>query len=190
MLHPANIFTVEQANAFNSEVRSKMEERRANLVAPRPVALPPIVYRDCYEAQAARHNFEAQPDAELNLADLHETQFELCELIADMEAILQSNPTEHERRKLLGYEEKDTPSLPGILDTYHHVDGNLDKARARLAEIEGRLPYLETQAARYAQVRGSLAPWPWVRINRERNAALDRQTIVNGQMPLKRGMPL
>ena len=192
MLHPANIFTVEQANAFNAEVRSKMEAHRVSLAAPRPKPqdLPLIVYANCYEARDARHTFEAQPDAEQILAVEHEEQFELCELIAAMEMVLNSNPTDHERRKLEGYEERDSPSLPGILDTYHHVDGNLDRCRADLAEVEARLPRLEARAAEYVRVRKSLAPWPWIRINRERNAELDRQIVVNGSMPLKRGRPL
>jgi hypothetical protein len=192
MLHPANIFTVEQANAFNAEVRTKTEEHKARLTTPRPKPqdLPPIVYQDCYEAQAARHTFEAQPDAEQILAVEHEEQFSLCELIRSMEAILASNPTEHERRKLEGYEEKDSPSLPGILDTYHHVDGNLDRCRADLADLEARLPRLEARAAEYRRVKQSLAPWPWHRINRERNAQLDRQTIVNGGTVVKRGRSL
>ena len=172
MLHPANIFTVEQADAFNAEVNSKLDKHRASLLTPRPKPqeLPVITYANCYEARDARHAFEEQPDAEKNLADAHEEQFDLCELIRSMEAILASNPTEHERRKLEGYEAKDTPSLPGILDTYHHVDGNLDRCRADLASLEAKLPRLEYEAARYLQVKKSLAPWSWVRINRERNA--------------------
>jgi hypothetical protein len=189
MLHPANIFTVEQADAFNAEVNTKVNDWRASLAAPRPRSqdLPPIVYRDCYEAQAARYTFEEQPDAEQILAVEHEEQFSLCELIAAMERVLASNPTDHERRKLEGYEEKDSPSLPGILDTYHHVDGNLDKCRADLADLEARLPRLEARAAEYRRVKQSLAPWPWSRINRERNAQLDRQVIVNGGTVVKRG---
>ena len=131
-----------------------------------------------------------QPDAEKNLADAHEEQFELCELIRKMEAILASNPTEHERRKLEGYEERKKPSLPGFLDEYFHVDGNLDRCRADLAAVEAKLPRLEYEAARYLQVKKSLAPWPWIRINRERNAAFDRQEVVNGRRPLKRGVML
>jgi hypothetical protein len=190
--HPAHMFTVEQATPFNTEVRQKMEAHRASLLTPRPKPqdLPLIVYANCYEARDAKHTHEAQPDAEKNLADAHEEQFELCELIRSMEAILASNPTEHERRKLEGYEERKKPSLPGFLDEYFHVDGNLDRCRVDLAAVESNLPRLEYEAARYAQVRASLAPWPWVRINRERNAVLDRQTIVNGSMPLKRGRPL
>jgi hypothetical protein len=190
--HPAHMFTEEQARPFNAEVRAGMNAWRARLAAPRPKPqdLPPITYANCYEACDARHNFEAQPDAERQLADLHETQFELCELIAAMESVLASNPTEHERRKLLGHEEKRKPSLPGILDEYFHVDGTLDRARAKLAEIESQLPRLELHAAEYVRVKKSLAPWPWVRINRERNAGLDRKVIVNGQMPLKRGRTL
>jgi hypothetical protein len=192
MLHPANIFTVEQANAFNAEVTAKMDKHRASLLTPRPKPqdLPLIVYANCYEARDARHAFELQPDAERQLADLHETQFEICELISSMEAILASNPTGHEKRKLLGYEQKKSPSLPGILDEYFHVDGTLDRARQRLAEVEKQLPRLELRAAEYVRVKKSLAPWPWVRINRERNETLDRQVIVNGTMPLKRGRPL
>jgi hypothetical protein len=192
MQHPANMFTVEQADTFNADVRTKTDAWRASLLTPRPKPqeLPLIVYQDCYEAMNARHSFEAQPEAERQLAEVHEAQFELCELIASMEVVLASNPTEHERRKLEGYEAKDVPSLPGILDTYHHVDGNLDKCRADLADLEARLPRLEARAAEYRRVKASLAPWPWHRINKERNAELDRQVIVNGQMPVKRGRPL
>jgi len=190
MLHPANIFTVEQADAFNAEVRTKTDAWRASLAAPRPKPqeLPLITYANAYEACDARHAFEAQPDAERQLADAHETQFELCELIASMEAILASNPSEHEKRKLLGYEQKKSPSLPGILDEYFHVDGTLDRAHAKLAEVEKQLPRLEARAAEYRRVKQSLAPWSWFRINRERSAALDRQEVVNGRMPLKRGV--
>jgi hypothetical protein len=192
MLHPANIFTEEQARAFNTEVRSKMEGHRVSLAAPRPKPqeLPLTVYRNADEARDARFAFEEQPDAEQILAVEHAEQFELCELIAAMEGVLASNPTDHERRKLEGYEEKDTPSLPGILDTYHHVDGNLDRCRADLADLEARLPRLELRAAEYRRVKKSLAPWPWARINRERNAELDRQVVMNGSLPLKRGRPL
>jgi hypothetical protein len=192
MLHPANIFTVEQADAFNAEVTAGMDAHRARLAAPRPKPqeLPLITYANAYEACDARHAFEAQPDAERILADAHAEQFELCELIAAMEAVLASNPTEHERRKLEGYEERDSPSLPGILDTYHHVDGNLDRCRADLADLESKLPRHELRAAEYVRVKKSLAPWPWHRINRERNAALDRQVIVNGSLPQKRGRSL
>src|SRR5580704_16199875 len=151
MLHPANIFTVEQADAFNAEVRQKREAHRASLLTPRPKPqdLPLIVYQNADEARDARFAFELQPDAERTLADAHAEQFELCELIRSMEAILASNPTEHERRKLEGYDAKDVPSLPGILDTYHHVDGNLDIARADLADLESKLPRLQFEAARY-----------------------------------------
>jgi hypothetical protein len=192
MQHPANMFTVEQADAFNAEVKAGMTRWRATLAAPRPKAqdLPPITYANCYEACDARHNFEAQPDAEANLRDAHETQFELSELIAAMEAVLASNPTEHERRKLLGYEQKKSPSLPGILDEYFHVDGTLDRARAKLAEIEKQLPRLENHAAEYVRVKKSLAPWPWSRINSERNRELDRQVVVSGSLPIKRGRTL
>jgi hypothetical protein len=190
MQHPANMFTVEQANAFNTEVRAKMDKHRASLAAPRPKPpeLPVITYANCYEACDARHAFESQPDAERQLADLHEAQFEVCELIASMEAVLASNPTGHEKRKLLGYEQKKSPSLPGMLDEYFHVDGTLDRARVRLAEVQSRLPRLEAHAAEYRRLKKSLAPWPWARINAERNNALDRQVIVNGAMPVKRGV--
>jgi hypothetical protein len=192
MQHPANMFTVEQASAFNADVRTKTDAWRASLATPRPKPqeLPLIVYQDCHEAMNARHSFEAQPDAERQLAEVHEAQFELCELISAMEMVINSNPTEHERRKLIGYEQKKSPSLPGILDEYFHVDGTLDRARARLAEVEKQLPRLEARAAEYVRVKKSLAPWPWPRINKERNAALDRQVIVNGTMPVKRGRPL
>jgi hypothetical protein len=192
MLHPANAFTEEQARPWNAKVRAGVEAWKASLAAPRPKPqdLPLTVYRNADEAQAARHNFEAQPDAERQLAEVHEAQFELCELISSMEMILNSNPTEHEKRKLLGHEEKKKPSLPGIVDEYFHVDGTLDRARARLAEVEKQLPRLELRAAEYVRVRKSLAPWPWARINRERNAALDRQVVVNGSLPQRRGMPL
>jgi hypothetical protein len=185
--HPAHMFTEIQAQAWNQEIRKQQEAHRASLAAPRPVTpLAPIVYANCYEARDARHVHELQPDAGKKLVEAHEEQFELCELIRRMEAVLTSNPTEHERRKLEGYEEKDTPSLPGILDTYHHVDGNLDRCRADLAELESRLPRLQAEAARYAHVKASLAAWPWVRINRERNAELDRQATVNGKMVQRR----
>jgi hypothetical protein len=186
------IVNQEEVDRFRTEVRQKSEAHRASLLTPRPKPqdLPLITYGSCYEARDAKHTHEAQPDAEKNLADAHEEQFELCELIRRMEAVLASNPTDHECRKLEGYEEKDSPSLPGILDTYHHVDGNLDRCRADLADLEARLPRLEYEAARYLQVKKSLAPWPWYRINKERNAELDRQVIVNGSMPLKRGRSL
>jgi hypothetical protein len=192
MLHPANIFTVEQATAFNAAIEKERKVHRASLLtpSPKPQDLPLIVYANCYEARDARHAFELQPDAERQLADLHETQFELCELISSMEAILASNPTGHEKRKLLGYEQKKSPSLPGMLDEYFHVDGTLDRARVRLAEVEKQLRRLELRAAEYCRVKESLAPWPWPRINSERNAALDRQVVVNGQMPVKRGRSL
>jgi hypothetical protein len=192
MLNPATAFTEEQARPWNAEVNAGVKAHRERLTAPRPKPqdLPLIVYQNADEARDARFTFEEQPDAERQLADAHEEQFDLCQLIAAMEAVLASNPTEHERRKLEGYEAKDVPSLPGILDTYHHVNGNLDNARADLAEVESRLPRLEFEAARYAQVRASLAPWPWSRINRERNAEFTRQEICNGRMPVKRGVTL
>jgi hypothetical protein len=192
MQHPANMFTVEQANAFNTEVRQKSEAHRASLLTPRPKRqeLPLITYANCYEALDARHAFDVQPDAEQILAVEHEEQFSLCELIRRMEAVLASSPTPHERRKLEGYDEKDSPSLPGILDTYHHVDGNLDRCRADLADLEARLPRLEARAAEYRRVKASLAPWPWHVINRLRNEGLDRQAVVNGRMPVKRGVSL
>jgi hypothetical protein len=163
MLHPANIFTVEQADAFNKKVRAGGEAHRKSLLTPRPKPQdrPLTVYANCYEARDAKHTHEAQPDAEKNLADAHEEQFDLCQLIASMEAILASNPTEHERRKLEGYEDRKKPSLPGFLDEYFHVDGNLDRCRADLAAVEATLPRLEYEAARYLQVKKSLAPWPW-----------------------------
>jgi hypothetical protein len=192
MLHPANIFTVEQANAFNAEVRTKTEEHKASLAAPRskPQDLPLIDYQNVDEAMTARHTHELQPDAEQILAVEHEEQFQLCELIAAMERVLASNPTDHEKRKLLGYEQKKSPSLPGILDEYFHVDGNLDRCRADLADLEARLPRLEARAAEYRRVKQSLAPWPWHRINKERNEQLDRQVIVNGGTVVKRGRSL
>ena len=190
--HPAHMFTVEQANVHNAKVKADMDAWRASLLTPRPRSqdLPLTVYANAYEARDARFAFEEQPDAEKILAVEHEEQFSLCELIRSMEMILNSNPTDHERRKLEGYTEKDRPSLPGIADTFHHVDGNLDIARADLADLEARLPRLETRAAEYVRVKKSLAPWPWHRINKERNSELDRQTIVNGSMPLKRGRSL
>jgi hypothetical protein len=188
----AQVFTQKEADFFNAEVRAKTEEHRKSLLTPRPKPqeLPVMTYANCYEARDARHAFELQPDAEKNLADAHAEQFEISELIAAMEKILASNPTDAERRKLEGYEERKKPSLPGILDEYFHVDGNLDRCRADLAAVEAKLPRLEYEAARYLQVKKSLAPWPWVRINRERNAAFDRQEAVNGRRPVKRGVML
>jgi hypothetical protein len=188
MLHPAQYFTQDDVTRERDLIQKSLADHQARLATLRPSKpMPPIVFADCYEARDARKAFEAQPDAERNLAEAHEEQFELCELIAAMERVLASNPTDHEKRKLLGYEEKVKPSLPGILDTYFHVDGNIDRARTKLAEIERRLPRLEAEAARYAQVKAALAPWPWSRISRERSAVLKRQLIVNGEMPVKRG---
>ncbi len=91
------------------------------------------------------------------------------------------------RRKIFGYELRQR-SVPGMLDSFIHVDGELQKCRERLQEIECQLPRLKAEAARYANVKASLAPWPWIRINRERNAELDQQEVLHGRLPQRRGI--
>jgi hypothetical protein len=185
---PPKAFLESDVRALRDHIQSFLKKRRESLVAPRTPAPPrPVTYADWSEAQRARVEFELQPDMEQKLAATHEAQFELCQIIDAMLGILASNPTEHEKRKILGFQDKKRPSIPGMADEYFHVEGNLEKRRAELARLEENLPRLQAEAARYVQIKKSLEPWPWHRINRERNDELDRQEIANGRMPHKRG---
>jgi hypothetical protein len=193
-MHPAHYITEAEVQRVNDYIQQHLAERKARLEAPRTLKpLAPTVYADCYAARDARLDHDTQPNAEKKLDAVYEYQNELFELEAAMLHILKNDlphmskdDADHAKRKLLGYEVK-SRSVPGELDKKVHVAGELEKCREKLAEVEEQLPRLKIEAARYAQVRESLKPWPWVRINRERNAALDTQSILNGRLPSPRG---
>jgi len=184
--HPAHMFTQEQATEFNRQVRANLEKIRASAVTPRPATqpdLPPIT--DWNEARQARIQFELMGDATAALESAHQEQFHLCQMIAELEAILADNPTDEEKRAILGWDEKVRPSLPGVLDTKVHIEGSLEKTKAKLAQVECELPLLENKAARYEQLRKQLEPWPTWRIDRLRNAENERRLIAHGK-PVQR----
>ena len=183
-------FNAKEVAATNLERQKKLDAQAKE--APKP--LEPIVYANADEARAARLTFEVQPDAEKILALVYEDQNEQFEIETQLLAILEhgikkmsKSEATHARKKILGYEEKVKPSLPGVLDTSVHVPGSLEKCREKLADIESRLPRLQAEAARYANMKASLAPWPWARINRIRNEELDQEQILNGKLPHPRG---
>ena len=153
---------------------------------PKPLAPLPEI-KTWEEARDARHSFEMMGNATQALAETHETQFQLCEQIRDLELILTSNPTEQMKRDILGYETKQLPELPGQITPKVHVEGSLERVRAKLAQVERELPLLESKAQRYEQIRQQLAPWPWFRINRLRNEEHERQLISKGVIVQKRG---
>jgi len=184
----ARVFTEEQSRAWLAEQRRLGDERRARSAsqpAPKPQPLPEIT--DWNEARQARLQFELMRDETAALADANETQFHLCEQLRELEAILADNPTEQERRNIEGYRIKVTPSLPGVADTFTHVDGTLEKTKAKLAAVERELPLLQAKAERYEQLRQQLAVWPWHRINDLQNREAERSLISRGKPVQKRG---
>jgi hypothetical protein len=197
MPHPAHMFTEPQAQAFNREVTKQLDERRARAKAretqpQRPLNL--LVFADADEARAARQVFDVQPDAEKILASVYEDQNEQFEIETQLLAILEhgihkmsKQDRAEAKRKILGYEVKSGASLPGVLDTKVHVPGSLEKVREKLLDIERRLPRLQYEATVYANMKASLAPWPWSKINRLRNDELDQEQIMNGRSPHPRG---
>jgi hypothetical protein len=182
-------FDAKEVAAINLERQKRLDARTKE--APKPLEL--IVYANADEARAARLNFEVQPDAEDILRVEYAEQNELFEIETQLLAILEHGvrkmsklDAEHAKKKILGYDTKER-ELPGVLTTKVHVPGSLERVREKLADIESRLPRLQAEAARYANMKASLAPWPWVRINRERNNELDQEQILNGKMPHPRG---
>lgn len=187
-------FNAKEVAGINLERQKRLDARNKARATEALKPLEPIVFDNADEARAARLTFDVQPDAEKILADVYEEQNELFEIETQMLAILEhgvkemsKSDADHARRKLLGYEEKVKPSLPGVVDTQVHVPGSLEKVREKLADIEHRLPRLQAEAARYANMKASLAPWPWARINRIRNEELDQEQILNGKLPHPRG---
>jgi hypothetical protein len=188
-VHPAHVFTEEAGRAFLKEVTAtakKLTAGRDKPPSPRPLKpLPEIT--DPYEAREARLRLESMGDATKALAAAHETQFDLCERIRGCEEILATNPTEQQKRDILGYEIKATPSLPGIPDSKVHVEGSLERLRAELARVESELPRFEQKAARYEQLKQQLAPWPTWKIDRIRNTDVERNNIAKGKPVQRRG---
>lgn len=197
MTTPHTVFTLEQSQAWLKEQRRLGDERRAKLKqlenAP-PKPLEPIVYADAEVACNARLNFEMQSDEEKTLSDAYEALFHEHTLESEILKIVATFPMmdrqerEHFTRKIFGHDEKVKPSLPGVLDTTFHVQGTIERCRERIAAIEGRLPLLKRRAAIYLNLKNSFKPWPWARINRERNARLTRDAIANGHLPEQRGL--
>jgi hypothetical protein len=97
--------------------------------------------------------------------------------------ILSSDPTDYEKRKILGYEERHRPSVPGVLDTKFHVDGSLEKCRAKIADLEKKIPRLKIVVEDYVHVKASFKPWPRHLINKLKTEELDRQLIAGGKLP-------
>jgi len=183
-------FNAKEVAAANLERQKRLDARSKE--APKPLEL--IAFANAYEALAARLTFDVQPDAEKILASVYEDQNELFEIETQMLAILEhgvkkmsKSEADHARKKILGYDTKELPSLPGVADTRVHIPGSLEKVREKLADIESRLPRLQYEAAVYANTKKSLAPWPWFRINRVLNDELDQQEILNGRLPHPRG---
>jgi hypothetical protein len=194
MLQPVSMETLA-LKVDGMKIARGAQERlnRAKQATPSPV-FRPLVYKDAEEARFARHDFEAQPDHEQQLAsvfeelnELFEMEAELLEIVNDKIPQMSRNDAAHARRKILGYEEKRKPSLPGMLDEKYHVPGTLDRTRDKIAAIEGMLPRLRVKAAQYIHVRESLKPWPWSRINRERTAELEMNLVMNGDRVQRRG---
>ena len=196
MTTPHTVFTLEQSQRWLAEQRRLGDERRAKLKelesAP-PKPLKPIEYADADAACAARLNFEVQPDEEKNLSDAYEALFHEHTLESEILKIVATFPTmdrqerDHFTRKIFGHEEKHK-SLPGLLDTYFHVAGTLELCRERIAAIERGLPVLKRRTEIYLNLKNSFKPWPWARINRERNARINRDAIANGHLPEQRGL--
>jgi hypothetical protein len=170
--------------ARDRELQARDKARRESNEAPK---FAPIVYADADEASRAYQTFMVQPDEEAKLKDANERLFELHEKEDAMCAVLADNPTTDERRTLLGYEAPVMPELPGIARQLKHVPGTLEIIRERIATLEAQLPLLKIRAAQYAHVRDSFKAWPVSRINRERNARVERQMIVAGKSIQKRG---
>ena len=187
MAHPSQYFTQADVDRETKLIQTFLRERRQRLEkidADRKLTEPkfPVpTYADADEASNAYANFMLVPDDEQKLRDANEL---LNDLFAkeDLQLwVLSENPTADEKRQLLGYEAKDTPSLPGIADSYHHVPGNLDKVREQIAALQKEIPLLKMKAARYAALKKSFEPWPIYRIRKERSERLRRQDIAAGR---------
>jgi hypothetical protein len=183
--HPAHMFTEGQASAFNAGIKAVLDARlkRQQQAAAKPRKREPIVYSNWFDAETALDRFEMIDDPQKKLDEVHDdlnTQYlleeELCRILA-------SNPTDQEKMKILGYEQKRRPSLPGILDTTFHIDGSLEKCRARIADLEKRVPRLKVVVEEYLHVKESFKAWPRFVINRLKTESLDRQLIAGGKLP-------
>lgn len=161
---------INERNRRNAELRENLPK------------FPVPVYADADEASNAYREFMLQPDAEQKLLDANER---LNDLFAKEDAqlwVLSSNPTEDEKRSLLGYEEKVRPELPGVATSYVHIQGNLEKVREQIADLQREISQFRIHAARYQAVKKSFDLWPIHRINQERNARVRRQDIVAGRL--------
>jgi len=201
MLHPSQYFTQEDVTRERDIILKSLAEHDRKLKAAEeqrkahPRELPPIVYADVDAARLARINFEEQPDPRVKLRDLYERQNELFTLEAELLKIAETIPkmtrvdAEDVKRKIFGWEEPVRNELPGIARTFVHIEGQLEKTREKLNNIEKDLPRLKVMVAEYENIERSLRKWSWFRINRIREAELAQQSILNGKLVERRGEP-
>ena len=182
---------VNLASKIDGMQIAREQHRIAN--TPTPQRPPVIRHRepvtDVEEARRIMLELQDRRNPHEILAELHEEQLRLSELIDDLSAILANNPTEQEKRDILGYQQKVLPSLAGIADTFVQVPGTLERTREKLQQIETDLPRLERMIADYDSLRESVKGWTWARINQIRNAENERHLISKGRAVQKRGRP-
>lgn len=183
-IHPAHMFTEGQASAFNAEIKRVLDARlkRQKEVASKPRKREPIVYSNWFDAEVALDRFEMIPDPQKKLDEAHGELNDQYLLEEELCRILASDPTDQEKMKILGYEQK-RRSLPGVLDTTFHVDGSLEKCRAKIADLEKKIPRLKVVVEDYLHVKASFKSWPRFVINRLKTDDLDRQLIAGGKLP-------
>lgn len=188
MSNPAAlIFTEDQARAFNREVTAATKKLTAGRDHPAPPKPVVISITTVDEAIQSRLWAESQnPTPVQNLADNDAAIFDLTNRIEAAEALLPT-ATESEKRLILGYEERDFPSLPGIKDTYHHVPGSVEVLKEKRAALEEIRPALQRKAEHFLAVMKALEPWPTHRVARIRNEAVERQLIAKGKPVQRRG---
>ncbi|MGO9649688.1 MAG: hypothetical protein ACLPOO_16730 [Terriglobales bacterium] len=183
--HPAHMFTESQASAFNAEIKTVLDaraKRHAEAAARPKPKRQPITYTGWFDAKTALDRFEMIPDPQKKLDEVHGELNDQYLLEEELCRILASDPTDYEKRKILGWEEKHK-SVPGFLDSYFHVDGSLEKCRAKIADLEKKIPRLKIVVEDYVHVKESFKAWPRPLINKLKTEELDRQLIAGGKLP-------
>jgi hypothetical protein len=186
-LTPADLERIRVTNDERvAKMRARDLERRARKIPPKFTV---VELKTAREAREYRLNMEMKwrTNPHQILAEAHTEQFELSQKITSLEAISKKYPNDTEvQRRVHGYEDKVKPSLPGRLDEYFHVDGLLQRAKDRLADVEKTFEFLEIQVARFDADMSALTLWPSHRIVQELNLVNDEAILLNGGNPQRR----
>jgi hypothetical protein len=95
--------------------------------------------------------------------------------------------TPDERKLILGYDTKSLPELPGQITPKVHVEGTLERLKAKRADLERIRPLLVAKVEKYLGVIEALKPWPHWRISEIRNQEAERRLIAKGKPIQRRG---